>query len=202
MVMRFEAMGEDGGNAEGRAGRWNGARLLLRAMAFGTLVAAASVQAQGHGPHGMGGMGGHHDGGMRMFGGSPERASRAIERMLDGLNATDAQRMQIKQIAAAAAADLQAQRQTGRAFKEQALAVFTAPTVDARAAETLRAQMSALGDQTSKRMLQAMLEVAGALTPEQRAKLGERMRERQSMMRERMQRMQERGPGAPSPTPR
>ena len=49
-----------------------------------------------------------------MFGGSPEHMGRMIDRMLDGLNATDAQRTQIKQIAAAAAADLKAQAQPGR----------------------------------------------------------------------------------------
>ena len=36
-----------------------------------------------------------------MFRGSPERMGRMIDLMLDGLNASDAQRGQIKQIAAA-----------------------------------------------------------------------------------------------------
>jgi Spy/CpxP family protein refolding chaperone len=55
-------------------------------------------------------------------------------------------------------------------------------------------------------MTQAMLEVARVLTPEQRARLGERIRDRQARMEDRMKRMQEhaqRGDSmAPSSTPR
>ena len=54
-----------------------------------------------------------------MFRGSPERMGRMIDHMLDGLNASDAQRGQIKQIAAAAAADLKAQREAGRALRQR-----------------------------------------------------------------------------------
>jgi Spy/CpxP family protein refolding chaperone len=43
----------------------------------------------------------------------------------------------------------------------------------------------------SRRMTQAMLDVARVLTPEQRARLGERMRDRQARMEDRMKRMQE-----------
>ena len=133
-----------------------------------------------------------------MFGGSPEHFGRSVDRMLDGLNATDAQRGQIKQIAMVAAADLKTQRDTGRGLRDKGLQIFTAPTVDASAAESLRQQMSAQHEQASKRMLQAMLEVAKVLTPEQRAKLGGRMKERQAAMNDRMQRMQhEHGPREP-----
>ena len=67
--------------------------------------------------------------------------------------------------------------------------IFTAPTVDANAAEQLRQQTLAQHDQMSKRVTQAMLDVARVLTPEQRAKIGERMRDRQARMEERMKRM-------------
>jgi Spy/CpxP family protein refolding chaperone len=139
-----------------------------------------------HGMHGgMGGMGG----GM-MFRGSPERMSRMIDHMLDGLNASDAQRNQIKQIAAAAAADMRTQREAGRGLRQRALQAFTAPTVDAAAAEQVRQQMLQQHDQTSRRMTQAMLDVARVLTPEQRARLGERIRDRQARMEDRMKRME------------
>ena len=141
----------------------------------------------GHGMHGMhGGMGG--PGGM-MFGGSPERAGKMIDRMLDGLDATDAQRTQIKQIAAAAAADMKAQEQSGRALRQRGMQIFTAPNVDPAAAEQLRQQMLQQHDQMSRRMTQAMLDVARVLTPEQRARLGERLRDRQARMEDRMKRM-------------
>jgi Spy/CpxP family protein refolding chaperone len=172
--------------------------LAMRLMAASVLVvalagAAFSAHAQGH--HGPG-RGGADAEGMMMFGGSP----RHLDRMLDGLNATDAQRAQIRQIATAAAADLEGQRDAGRGLREKGMQLFTAPTVDAAAAESLRQQMSAQREQASKRMLQAMLDVANVLTPEQRAKIGERMKERRAVMNDRMQRMQnERPPHGPRP---
>ena len=82
-------------------------------------------------------------GGGMMFGGSPERMGRMIDHMLDGLNASDAQRSQIKQIAASAGADLKAQAETGRALRQRAMQAFTAPTVDAATVEQVRAQTGA-----------------------------------------------------------
>lgn len=135
-------------------------------------------------------MGGGMGGGM-MFRGSPERMGRMIDHMLDGLNATDAQRSQIKQIATAAATDLKAQADAARGLHQRALQAFTAPNVDAAAVEQVRQQMLQQHDQMSRRMTQAMLDVARVLTPEQRARLGERMRDRQARMEDRMKRMQE-----------
>jgi protein CpxP len=165
--------------------------MIGRLLAAGVLVLAAagavvSAHAQGHHGPGMGGPG------MMMFGGSPEHIGRAVDHMLDGLNATDAQRTQIKQIAVAAATDLKAQRDAGKGLHERAAQIFTAPNVDANAAESVRQQMLTQHDQASRRVLQAMLDVSRILTPDQRAKLGERMKERHAAMQERMQRMQER----------
>ncbi|MBC7938423.1 MAG: Spy/CpxP family protein refolding chaperone, partial [Chitinophagaceae bacterium] len=75
-----------------------------------------------------------------------------------------------------------AQRDEARGLHQQAQALFTQPTVDARAAETLRQQMLAQHDTRSKRMLQAMLDVSRVLTPAQRQQIGERMNQRRSMM--------------------
>jgi Spy/CpxP family protein refolding chaperone len=119
---------------------------------------------------------------------------RGVDHMLDGLNATDAQRSQIKQIAQAAAADMKAQHEAGRALRERAMQIFAAPNVDAAAAESVRQQMQQQHDQASKRMLQAMLDAGKVLTPEQRTKLAERMKQRGDMMRDRMQRMEREQP--------
>ncbi len=172
-----------------------GSTTLWRLLALGVFAAAAAsvtlpALAQGHAGHHGPGMGGPGAGGMMMFGGPPERVARGLDRMLDGLNATEAQRAQVRQIATAAAADMKAQHEAGRGLREQGMQLFTAPVVDAAAAESLRQQMSAQHDQASKRMLQAMLDVSKVLTPEQRAKLGERMKERQAMHKDRMERMQ------------
>lgn len=142
-----------------------------------------------HGMHGVHGMHQGMDGG-GMFRGSPEHMGRMIDRMLDGLNASEAQRAQIKQIATAAATDLRAQAEAGRGLHQRALQAFTAPTVDAAAAEQVRQQMLQQHDQMSRRVTQAMLDVARVLTPEQRARLGERMRDRQAQREDRMKRME------------
>src|SRR5690606_3566782 len=129
-----------------------------------------------------------HHGGGGMFLGGPER----IDRLLDGLNATEAQRTQIKQIARPAAQDLRAQREEGPALREQAAAGFTGPPVDAAKAEALPPQMPARQGAASRRITQAMLDASAVLTPEQRVKLGERMAERKQRMEERRKRMGER----------
>lgn len=171
------------------------ARRGLKAVAAAAVLAVAAgagITAWAQGPHGgMGGRGHHaahamHGGGLFM--GSPER----IDRLLDGLNATEAQRTQIKQIARAAAQDLKAQHEQSRALRDKAAALFTAPAVDAAAAESLRQQMLAQHDAASRRVTQAMVDAANVLTPEQRSQLGERLQDRKQRMQERRQRMQER----------
>ncbi len=176
----------------------NRVRMLLVGMALMLLAAIGQTAwAQPAPPpammgEGSPGMGHRMHGGMggMMFGGSPERMGRMIDHMLDGLNATEAQRTQIKQIAASAGADLKAQARSGRALRQRGMQIFTAPTVDAAAAEQVRQQMLQEHDQMSRRMTQAMLDVARVLTPEQRARIGERMRDRQARMEERIKRME------------
>ena len=155
-----------------------------------------------HGMHGMHGMHGDmHRGGMHggmgrdmMFRGSPEHIGRTVDFMLDGLHATDAQRSQIKQIAVQAAADVKTQMMAGKGLRQRGMQALTAPSVDAAAVEQVRQQMLQQHDQMSRRVMQAMLDVAKVLTPEQRATIGERMRDRQARMEDRMQRMHKDAP--------
>lgn len=125
-----------------------------------------------------------------LFMGGP-MMGRGLDHLLDSVKATDAQRAQIKQIAQAAAADLKAQRDARKALHEQAMAVFTAPNVDANAAENVRQQMLAQHDQASKRMLQAMIDISRVLTPEQRQQLAQRMKQRHEMMERHMRERQQ-----------
>jgi protein CpxP len=164
----------------------------LRAVVAGVIVAVASAVAMtafaqpqmvrfgGHaGQAGPGAPGGWMGG------------PRMTERMLDSVNATEAQRAQIRQIMQGAVADLRAQREAARALREQAMNLFAQPTIDAGAAEALRQQMLAQHDQSSKRMLQAMLDASRVLTAEQRVQLGERIKQRREMSeRHRRERMQ------------
>ena len=163
-------------NAATRRGlRWLVAGMVLAVSATVALSAWAQPSP-----------GGHHHGGMDgpgLFMGH----GRGLDRMLDSVNATDAQRSQIKQIAQQAAADLKAQHESGRALRERSLQIFTAPAVDAAAAESVRQQMLQQHDASSRRMLQAMLDISNVLTPDQRAKLGEQIKQRRQQMQERMQ---------------
>lgn len=112
-----------------------------------------------------------------LFMGSPQRVARGVDRLLDGLHATEAQRTQILQIAQEASTDLRAQHEAGRGLFERHLQVLTAPVVDAAAAEQLRQQMLAHHDQVTHRMLQALLQISQVLTPEQRATLAQRVKD-------------------------
>jgi Spy/CpxP family protein refolding chaperone len=149
---------------------------LTLALALGSVV----VQVAQAAPGGPGGPGMHGDhggpGGFGMMGG------RGLDRMLDSVNASADQRTQIQAIVKAAQADLKAQHEAGRALHQQSQALFTQTTVDARAAEALRQQMLAQHDQASKRRLQMMLDISRVLTPEQRAKVAERMNQRRALM--------------------
>jgi len=157
----------------------------MRLLWLGMLMAVLGTLAVTAWAQPMGGRMGHHGGGMdgMMMGG------RMMDRVLDGLDATDAQRSQIKQITQAAAADLKAQRDASRELRQRGMDIFTAPNVDANAAEAVRQQMLAQHDQASRRMMLAMIDISRVLTPEQKAKLAERMKERAAKMQERMDRM-------------
>ncbi len=120
---------------------------------------------------------GHHAGGV--MGGSP----RHVERMLDSVNATEAQRAQVRQIAEAAAAETKDRRVAARSLRQQQMELFAQPTVDANAVEALRRQMLAEHDQTSQRVTRAMLDISRVLTPEQRAQMAEKQRDRRELMK-------------------
>jgi periplasmic protein CpxP/Spy len=159
--------------------------LLLAASAATMLPAFAQGHHGGHGPgHAM-----MSPGGAGPMGGSP----RHMERMLDRVAATDAQKAQIKQITEASRADMLKQREAGRALHDKLRLALTAATIDTNAVEQLRLQMLAQHDQTSRRGLQTMVDIAQVLTPEQRAKAGELMAQAATKRQERMQRYQRDG---------
>ncbi len=128
--------------------------------------------------------------------GMPLMGGRALDRMLDDVKATDEQRKQIRAIADQARDDLRALHKPEQAedFHQRAMNLWTQAKVDAGAAEKLRLEMQAHHDQISKRMTQAMLDVARVLTPEQRSKLAQQMQAHHDRMKERLARMRDRAP--------
>jgi Spy/CpxP family protein refolding chaperone len=61
-----------------------------------------------------------------------------------------------------------------REARQQAVALLAEPTVDRAALEVLRAGQLQLAEGASRRLTQALADVADVLTPEQRRQLAER----------------------------
>jgi len=169
----FEAPG-----ATARRGRrWTlfgmGLATLAAAGAFAHRRAYAQSMMFGHGP------GGWH-GGMGDM--DPAAQARRIEAMvafaLADVDATADQRDRIAAIMKAAANDLQASRKLHMQARRQSMQLLTASTIDRAQLEKLRIEQMQLGDSTSRRLLQAMIDSAEVLTPEQRAKVAERWQKR------------------------
>src|ERR671928_15084 len=103
-------------NTKADAAARRGLRWLLAGMVLAvSATVALSAWAQP-------GPGGHHGGmeGPGLFMGH----GRGLDRMLDSVNASDAQRAQIKQIAQQAAADLKTQHQATRDLRQRSLQIF------------------------------------------------------------------------------
>ena len=153
-------------------------RRFFQRAAVATLVAAVATGigfkafAQGHGP------GGWHGGFMH---GPMDPAAMAahLDRMVQHLyveiGATDAQKQQLGPIVKGAARDVMSLRGPMRDQRRQALTVLTADPIDRAALEAIRVQHVQRADQISKRVTQALADVASVLTPEQRRQLAERV---------------------------
>lgn len=165
------------------------ATVVLAVAGLGASLAQAQPGPMMKGEHGARHAAHHPAGGPGMPGGMmlPERA-------LDEVGATPEQKAKVRDIAKAARDDLQKQHEAGRDLHQKMMALMAAPTIDTAAAEALRQQQLARHDAVSKRMLQAMLDVQAVLTPDQRAKLAERMKTRMDRMEHRHERG---GMGAP-----
>ena len=100
-----------------------------------------------------------------------ERAEFATDWMLNKVNATDAQRTQIKAIVAATLQDLAPVRDEHNQHREAFLAALTQPNVDRATLEDLRRAELQLAQNASERIVTALAEVADVLTPEQRTEL-------------------------------
>ena len=106
-----------------------------------------------------------------------EWAQLMTRQMLRRIDATPEQETKIQAIVAGALRELLPMREGARAAHGDALKLVSAPAVDRAALETLRAAQIAMHDQASKRMMQAVLEIADALTPAQREQLARTLAE-------------------------
>ncbi len=168
--------------------------LKVSALALG-LTAGAALVAQAM-PHHGNGHGAQHGPAAMMDGGM--MGGRGMGHLLEMVDASETQRQQIRAIMQAARKDLQPQHDAMRELRQQGMKLLSAPSIDAAAVEAQRQQMLTLHEAVSKRMSQAMIQAAQVLTPEQRAKLADRMAKRMARAEARMaerqqQRKEQRG---------
>jgi Spy/CpxP family protein refolding chaperone len=145
------------------------------ATVIGTVVAGvtagvgltAFAQARGHGGwHRAGFMGGPM---------TEAHLDRMLKHLYVEIDATDAQKQQIAPIVKAAVRELAPVHARMHEARRQAVELLTRESVDRGALETLRAEQLALAEQASRRLVQALADLADALTPEQRKEVAERL---------------------------
>jgi protein CpxP len=149
---------------------WRG--LLLGTMLLGVGAASGFAAGSVHGmPWWLLKAGAHH-------GLDPERIAKRIDhrvdRVLDRVDATEAQRDKVSGILKTTLTDL-----TGMGIRpwethSRFIALMRADTIDPAAFEALRAEQISNADAASKRVVQALTEAAQVLTPAQRRELVER----------------------------
>jgi len=112
-----------------------------------------------------------------------DRVDRGIRHAAIELDATPEQQDKLRAIAKAAVRDLLPLGEKARAARENAAALLLQPKVDRAAIEAFRAEQLALADQASKRLAQAVGDIAEVLSPEQRQKAHELLQWRRNLWR-------------------
>jgi Spy/CpxP family protein refolding chaperone len=102
---------------------------------------------------------------------------RMLNRLLDGLDLTADQRSKLQALAQRGRQEMEAGQAPRRALREQSLAEWAKPQLDLSAIESIRAQMSRLHDDASKKMNALLIEAAQVLSPSQRAQVVQRLQQ-------------------------
>ena len=110
----------------------------------------------------------------------PQRLEEGVGRMLKHfyveIEATEEQKRRLEPIVRQAARDLLPLRETFQGGRQRALDLLAAPAVDRGALEGLRSDQLQAAEAASRRLTQAIADVAEVLTPEQRRLLAEHVR--------------------------
>jgi Spy/CpxP family protein refolding chaperone len=100
-----------------------------------------------------------------------DRADRMVRHLAIEIDASADQQEKLRTIVKGAVRDLLPLREKAHSARERGRALLIQPTVDRAAIEALRADQMALADQASRRVAQALGDVAEVLTPDQRRKI-------------------------------
>lgn len=146
---------------------------LIAAGLLGLVGGGLVSTAVGHNMVGAGfrHFGGHHERGPIDPAEAKERAARMAGHLAWAVDATDAQKQQLTQIAQGMVNDLLPAHEKMRSARGKIANLLRAPKTDRSALEALRAEHLALADDVSKRIAQGMADAADVLTPQQRSKL-------------------------------
>ena len=143
------------------------------AVLGGLGLLGAQAQAQGWGRR-------HHS--------DPEEMGRRLDwrisRLIKDVGGTSEQKDRLVAIWTAALAELRPLREQMRQSRRAGMELLAKPVIDRRALEQLRTSQMQVGDARSRRMMQAMADAAEVLTPEQRAKVAEHMKQRMERRRQ------------------
>jgi Spy/CpxP family protein refolding chaperone len=158
-------------------------RRIAIAALIGSMAAGVGMTAFAHGGGPFGGGFGHrgwHQGpGGQM---DPEAMKRRVDAsvrwMLADINATEAQQQRIAGIVEATMKEMAPLREKHREARRAVMELLAKPSVDRAAIESIRAQEIQSADAMSRRFVQSLADVAEVLTPEQRAQLAEKMKQR------------------------
>ncbi len=140
------------------------------------LAGGLCLQAQAHG--GPGGPFGGYQGGPMKPAQIEERTERMLKHMYVELDAMPDQQKRIAPIVRQLAKELAPMRGQMMETRKQAMGLMTADTIDRAAIERMRGERLQRMEAVSKRISQAMGDVAEILTPAQRKKFAERMQQR------------------------
>jgi Spy/CpxP family protein refolding chaperone len=104
----------------------------------------------------------------------PGPIERGVERLAWATDASTEQKQKMNAIAQKAADDIFALRQQHLEARKQVVATLAAPTIDRAKLEQLRTDQMKLADTATKRVTDAVADIAEVLTPAQRADLAQR----------------------------
>ena len=147
-------------------------------LVAGLSIALAGVlgaQAYAFGGGGFPGMG-------MGFHGGKEFMQKRLDKMLDEVKATDAQRTAVKNIAARLQSEMEPIHKEHTRLHDQILQAFAADKVDGAAIENLRTQATALVERGSQSLTRALVDVANVLSAEQRQTIIKHLQEHHGHM--------------------